>query len=312
LLILLALELEKETFEEMWKLSAPDGGAEHCFLRASQKEYYLVEQSDPELLSIYPEFRHLSKEHFSTIPGVVSAVSLTALNINTPVYLPYLMSRFLAAGGQVVRASVQHIHQVLEGGIDLFSSTSTGDPSVDGVVVCVGLGARTLGGLEDKDVYPQRGQTVILRAPWVKEGRSLVAAEGSRTYIIPRRGGNVVLGGTRVSDDWFPKPRPETRIDILNRTLALYPELAPPDVRAVREPVVDDLLALIVEEGCGLRPARRGGIRLESEWMSIPGQDRQLPVVYNYGHGGYGFQTSWGSAKAVLSMLEEAFGLGEE
>jgi len=79
-----------------------------------------------------------------------------------------------------------------------------------------------LGGVEDKDVYPVRGQTVLRWAPWVKEGRSLVSESGSKTYIIPRRGGTVgllwcsvlffiiitcllqvIVGGTRVADDWY-------------------------------------------------------------------------------------------------------------
>jgi hypothetical protein len=60
------------------------------------------------------------------------------------------------------------------------------------VVVCVGLGARFLGGVEDKDVYPIRGQTVLLRAPWIRFGRSVSnSKEGISTYIIPRPGGDV-------------------------------------------------------------------------------------------------------------------------
>jgi hypothetical protein len=101
------------------------------------------------------------------------------------------MSRFLASGGQIVRANVQHIQQVVEGGVAVFLGATPKPGSVDAIVNCTGLGARSLGGVEDKDVYPQRGQTVIVHAPWVKEGRSLVSHEGSRTYIIPRRGGNV-------------------------------------------------------------------------------------------------------------------------
>ncbi|KAI0037134.1 nucleotide-binding domain-containing protein [Vararia minispora EC-137] len=291
--------LEKETFEVMWRMSAPDGGAEHCFLRAPQKEYYLVPQADPDILSVYPNFKKLPEDVFKTIPGVLSAVSLTALNINTPIYLPYLMSRFLAAGGQVVRANVQHIQQVVEGGVSVFSGGSVRPGSVDAIVNCTGLGARCLGGVEDSEMYPQRGQTVIIYAPWIKEGRSLVAKEGSRTYIIPRRGGNLVLGGTRVADDWYPVPRPETKVDILQRALDFYPEIAPPNIRAVRKPTIDDLIPLIVDEGCGLRPSRKGGIRLETEWMGVP-------VIHNYGHGGYGFQTSWGSATAALELVKEA------
>lgn len=130
----------------------------------------------------------------------------------------------------------------------------------------------------------------------------------------------------------YPIPRPETTVDILARCLALYPQIAPPSVRNEREPTVEDLKPLVIEEGCGLRPARKGGIRLQSEWVNVPGSERlMVPVIHNYGydddlqvrvcahadthsdsHGGYGFQTSWGSASAALDLLEDALAKGSD
>jgi len=164
-----------------------------------------------------------------------------------------------------------------------------------------------LGGVEDKAMYPIRGQTILLRAPWIKYGRTMVEKDGSRTYTIPRRCGDVILGGTIDKDDWYPTPRPEITKDILNRVFTLCPELAPPEVRATREPTVDDLLPLVLEEGCGLRPARAGGVRIELEWLEDVKRQREVPVVHNYGHGGFGYQSSWGSASEALELLEGAF-----
>ena len=95
----------------------------------------------------------------------------------------------------------------------------------------------------------------------------------------------MILGGTRVADDWYPRPRPETTEDILGRALALCPELAPPEIRAIRTPTVDDVRHLIVGEGCGLRPARKGNIRLELEWIDakVVKRDGKVAVVHNYG-----------------------------
>jgi D-aspartate oxidase len=301
-------KLEKETFDIMWELSTPGGEAEGCFLRAPQTEYYTAKEGNPDLLSFYPDFRRLEASAHACVPEAVSAVSFSTLNINTPAYLPYLLARFLSRGGCIVRASVQHIAQVMEGGVEAFTGGKSKARPVDALIICVGLGARTLGGLEDKDMYPVRGQTVLLRAPWIEGGRSLVIESGAKTYIVPRPGGTVIVGGTRMADDWFPEARPETTIDILERGLALYPELAPPSVRDKREPTVEDLKPLIIEEGCGLRPARKGGIRLQSEWVAVPGSEgRKVPIIHNYGHGGYGFQTSWGSALAAVTLLESAF-----
>lgn len=81
----------------------------------------------------------------------------------------------------------------------------------------------------------------------------------------------------------YPKPRPETTQDILERGFALCPELAPPDVRAEREPTIDDVLHHVVGQGCGLRPARKGGIRLEIDWTEGVGGRGRVPLIYNYG-----------------------------
>ena len=59
------------------------------------------------------------------------------------------------------------------------------------IIACPGIGARFLGGIEDKDVYPVRGQTVLLRAPWIKYGRTLSGADGSYIYMMPRCTGDV-------------------------------------------------------------------------------------------------------------------------
>lgn len=126
------------------------------------------------------------------LPNTVAGISFETVTIDVPIYLNYLMSRFLAGGGSVVRGSVQHIKQVIESGTRLFSG---GKPlsAPDAVVVCAGLGARTLGGVEDKSVYPLRGQTVLLRAPWIKFGKTISSNDGLWTYIIPRRSGDVSL-----------------------------------------------------------------------------------------------------------------------
>lgn len=90
---------------------------------------------------------------------------------------------------------------------------------------------------------------------------------------------------------------------------------------------MDDLLAIVVEDGCGFRPSRKGGVRLDVE--RIKGVDGDIPLVFNYGcvlsdisntkclsradvgigfdrHGGGGYQSSWGTANIALDLLEKA------
>lgn len=115
------------------------------------------------------------------------------MTINVPAYLNYLLSRFLAGGGTIIRGAVQHITELIEGGPEIYTRSRVSSPPVSAVVVCAGLGARSLGGVEDKNVYPVRGQTVLLRAPWVKSGCTLSSADGPWTYVIPRSSGDVCV-----------------------------------------------------------------------------------------------------------------------
>lgn len=108
------------------------------------------------------------------------------------------------------------------------------------------------------------------------------------------------MGGTKAENDWcvslldvrlvahlarfrYPVARPSTTEEILKRCLELCPELAPPHVRAERTPTIDDIRPLILEEGCGFRPARNGGIRLDVEWVDGASGEVKVPVVFNYG-----------------------------
>jgi hypothetical protein len=49
------VELDMDTFKVMWDLSAPGGGAEGCFLRLNQTEYYREEYTQPDPLEIMPD-----------------------------------------------------------------------------------------------------------------------------------------------------------------------------------------------------------------------------------------------------------------
>ena len=180
----------------MWEMSEPGSETEGLFLRIDQKDYYEVQPDQDIPIEWMPDVRSPLNHHAvpstltavqyrllqtDLIEGTVLATSFTTVSIDTPVYLPYLLSRFLAKGGSIIRNSLQHISQVLEGALTPFKP--------DALVVCAGIGARSLGGVEDKDVFPIRGQTVLIRAPWVKFGRTINGKD--LTYIIPRRSGDV-------------------------------------------------------------------------------------------------------------------------
>jgi D-aspartate oxidase len=181
--------MDKETFDRMWEMSAPGSDSEQCFMRLPQTEYYLETKPKPHELEHMPNFRYLESTEY--VEGTVYGIHFTTLTIDTPVYLMYLLSRVQALGGAVVRGSVHHISQVAEGWARVLSNKEPKPPAV--VVVCTGIGSRFLGGVEDKNMYPIRGQTVLLRAPWVRFGRTISGSNGSWTYIIPRQNGDVMI-----------------------------------------------------------------------------------------------------------------------
>lgn len=308
--------IDKETFEEMWEMSAEGGEAEGCFLRMQQTELFGYARSSPSPLAHMPNFRTLRKDELPA--DAMAGETFEALTIDVPLYLNYLMTKFLSRGGRIVRGAVSHLQQVAENGVLPFLPAAerkylqdTGAcASPDAIVNCAGLGARYLGGVEDTAVHPIRGQTVLIRAPWITVGRTL-SQEGQWTYIIPRgKSGNVILGGTIIANDWYPQPRPEITRDILERNLRLMPELVPEHLRKNKKmPTVEDVTPLIVEEGCGFRPGRTGGLRLETDEIQVsPLSDKKIPVVHNYGHAGSGYIASFGSANRAVNLLDKALG----
>lgn len=78
----------------------------------------------------------------------------------------------------------------------------------------------------------------------------------------------------------------------LKRAVALCPELT--GGRGIEH--LD-----IVRHGVGLRPARKGGVRIEKEEIS------GVPVVHSYGHAGYGYQTSYACAEEVVKLVSSVF-----
>ncbi|SPO39807.1 related to D-amino acid oxidase [Pseudozyma flocculosa] len=291
-----------------------------------QTEYFEALKPDgshPALgvLDWYPDFKVMPQAALP--PGIAAGCTFSTLDINVPVYHSWLLLRFLELGGRLVHRSVSSVAEAIR----LASSPdvrATFQPSfsgyfgpVDLLILSPGLGARTLKGLEDAAVHPHRGQVVLVNAPWLKRespfgssgggggglgaerqdknelpGFSIVRRQGGReTYTIPRGDGTVVCGGTRLVDDWDAAVRPETTRAILQRCLRVCPQLARPDrtLPHLHGAKVEDVEVLGVN--VGLRPARKGGVRLE-RGADVDG----TKVVYNYGYGGWGYQASWGAA----------------
>ena len=218
--------------------------------------------------------------------------SFTSVCINTALYLPWLLSQCLRNGVIVKRGIVNHIEEAAL----LHYNTKRADM----VINCAGLGSLTLGGVRDNGVYPARGQTVIVR----NDPHIMCTTSGTddgddeAVYVMHRAaGGGCVLGGSLQKHNWDSQPDPDLAIRIMKRAVELCPRLVP-------EGTGIEALS-VVRHAVGLRPMRHGSIRLDRE--DVQAEDgKSLTIVHNYGHGGYGYQTSYGCSQKVQRLVLEA------
>lgn len=115
-------------------------------------------------------------------------------------------------------------------------------------------------------------------------------------YIMQRAaGGGTILGGTYQKGNWESQPDPSTALRIMKRAVELCPELTSgKGVEALS----------VVRHGVGLRPYREGGVRIERERLADG-----TWVVHNYGHGGWGYQASYGCAEGAVELVDEVVGV---
>ena len=246
-------------------------------------------QPTPWFRDLFPDYRELPPHEVPA--GYDSGCEFTSVCVNIQVYLPWLASQCLKEGVAFTRACATHISDA--------SSLGHAGQKADVVVNATGLGAGKLGGVRDGNVVPARGQIVLVR----NAAPHMVATSGTddeRTdvcYVMTRAaGGGTVLGGTYHVGNWDAIPREDVAERIMRRAVEIVPELVKPGQG------VEGLD--VVRHGVGLRPVRHGGVRLEREDVEDE-EGRKIVVVHNYGHGGWGYQGSYGCAERVVELVEE-------
>ena len=209
--------------------------------------------------------------------------------INTAIYLPWLTSQALKSGAIIRRGIASHIS-------DAHSLHASGQPA-DIIINCTGMGARSLGGVKDLTVNPARGQIVLVRDdPGVMASTSGTDDSPDETVYIMHRaaGGGTILGGCYQKGQWESQPDPSMAVRIMKRAVEVCPALG-------EGKGIEGLS--VVRHSVGLRPVRDDGPRVEKEVIE------GVKVVHAYGHGGGGYQSSWGTAEEVVRLVE-GFGSG--
>lgn len=189
--------------------------------------------------------------------------------VNMPRYLDYLLQRLRTANVPIEIGTISSFKEV--GGTARI------------LVNCTGLGARTL--VPDDEVFPTRGQLVVVDNPGIDNFFQDHAEHEELTYFLPH-GEYVVLGGSAMPGSESLTPDPASARAIVERCATVEPRLRNAKVRRIL---------------VGLRPTR-SRVRLECD--SVDG----VPVIHNYGHGGSGLTLSWGCADEVLTLCNDVLG----
>lgn len=277
------LQYDKYTYQNLVALQRKLGGPRCGLANLPSTEYWEQMPSNTKILSLkgyLQDYREIPTLELA--PGTVFGIKFTTWNFNCPKFLQSLRVYLEARGVKFERRKLSHVSQAfLPGSVHVFN--------------CTGIGARSLGGVDDASVYPTRGQVVVIKAPHIQES-VMKWGPDSATYVIkrPYSHDQLILGGFVQKDDWAADTLKEQTDDILQRTTKLFPKILAENPGGS---AISDLEILRV--AAGLRPSRHGGARIEK--TVVGGK----VLIHNYGASGYGYQAGLGMASKAVSL---AFG----
>ncbi|XP_054164554.1 D-aspartate oxidase-like [Oppia nitens] len=223
------------------------------------------------LAKLLPDIRDFNDNVRNLFPKRFKyGVTYTTIITDPRYYLPYLTNKLIQNNVRFINRHIDNLFQIAD--------------NYDIVVNCSGLNSKKL--VNDWKLTPVRGQTIKVKAPWIKH---FYFADES--YVIPGRD-YVTLGGIKQYGNSDLNVNYLDRESIWQRCTQVVPSLQN---------------AEIVMDWVGLRPQRQP-IRIEAEIMTDSDHNHMknnLKVIHNYGHGGHGITYSWGTAKHATHLVQQ-------
>ncbi|OKL60976.1 hypothetical protein UA08_03292 [Talaromyces atroroseus] len=268
--------IQAVTHRYLLKMAQEDPSSGVCIVNG--REY--LEQAPGKNSSVWGE--KVLKNFRTLEPGEYPSTFSTAweyecLVVDPTLHMPWVGAKVQALGGQFVRQRVNSLKELYE----MYPESRI-------FINASGWGSRDLTDVLDQKCFPDRGQNVRLRTA---EHHTMYFRNGKEyTYIIPRPlTGHVILGGHNSRDNLSGEPDLDVAKDEIRRAHILAPEIVP------AEPAEADVSYVI-----GIRPAREGGFRLDSEKIG----DKTVLSAYGFAGGGYAF--SYGIGDALVKMVQQA------
>ncbi|KAH8729827.1 FAD dependent oxidoreductase [Ilyonectria robusta] len=252
------------------------------YLGTSPPEY---EEQDAETFTRESGLLGYRKYPASELPeGIRFGFEYQTYCINSPLYCGNLLRKFILHGGRTLQRDIKSPWEPYSWG-----------SHIKAVINASGVG------FGDPKCYPIRGHILLTNLSSAVKTITAQNSDGSWSFVIPRGfNGGTVIGGTKEINDWSLEPSLDTRRRILEAAKRIIPE-------SCNQPVGVESAELaniqVIADIVGRRPARDGGMRVETETRdSAVGSQH---VVHAYGAGGRGYELSWGIANEVQQLVRE-------
>ncbi|MBW0487164.1 hypothetical protein O181_026879 [Austropuccinia psidii MF-1] len=286
-------EWEIASFKELWKISDQLPSTVMKIVYQHYSQHKLSKEDLPWHLDFCPQARRLnSTELASAPPNTIDGFTFETLSLNPVLYLSYLRNKLLHHNVQFVNHRLKSVSEAF------VADAEKRWPEAKIVINASGLGSRTLEGVEDQLVEPIRGQMVLIQPP--KPLRFATSNRQKESYIICRPSTQddaeeVVLGGCYQVGSYDLNVDHTLAQNIMEKAVKLRPDLSfDGTVKGLK----------VLRHIVALRPSRKSGARLEAEKIFIQGKDKVANLIHCYGIGPAGFQSSYGMAQEVKTLVE--------